>query len=254
MQQHFAKHGNVSGRRTSRIIRRALTAAAVIFVAAAPGRSRAAQSADLSAASAIVIDGWTGSVLYSKNPDVLRAPASTTKIMTALIVLKHHLPLNRVVTVDSLATSYGGSSAGLFVGEHINVWNLLHGLLLPSGNDAAVSLAEATAGTIPAFVRLMNRTAQQMHLWHTRFLSPTGLDVSGQDTTARDLARLARLAMLQSEFMRIVRTRYWTVRDVYGHIVHTWTNLNRLLWTLRGVDGIKTGTTPLAGACLVSSD
>lgn len=205
------------------------------------------------APEAIVVDGWTGEVLYQKNADVERYPASTVKIMTALIVL-NRLGLNTVVTVGSDAVAYGGSTAGLYAGERLTVWNLLHGMLLPSGNDAAVALADAVAGTPQQFVPLMNAQARRFHLWHTHYLTPNGFDVPGQVTTARDLATLARIAMRRPVFARIVRTRSWNAWSVDHRIYHHWVNLNKLLWSSRRFDGVKTGTTPGAGACLVSSE
>jgi D-alanyl-D-alanine carboxypeptidase (penicillin-binding protein 5/6) len=151
------------------------------------------------------------------------------------------------------AVSYGGSTAGLYAGEQMTVWNLLHGLLLPSGNDAAIALADAVAGSPARFVPLMNAEARRLHLRHTRFLTPNGFDVQGQVTSAHDLAFLARTAMLLPAFARIVRTRTWHAWSADRRILHYWVNLNRLLWMSRAVNGIKTGTTPGAGACLVSS-
>ena len=135
----------------------------------------------------------------------------------------------------------------------MTVWNLLHGMMLPSGNDAAVALAQATAGSLGRFVSMMDATAVKLHLRHTHYLSPNGFDAWGQVTTARDLASLTRIAMQQPRFARLVRTKSWTVRNASGQIVHRWTNLNQLLWQSSAVDGVKTGTTPGAGACLVSS-
>ena len=220
-----------------------------------PG-ARAARAAGLpvvTAPEAIVMDGWTGAVLYAKNSNVMRAPASTVKIMTALVILRRHVPLNRVVTVGPTAASYGGSTAGLFAGERLTVWNLLHGMLLPSGNDAAIALSQTLAATPMQFAGLMNAQAVRLHLWHTHYLSPNGFDLPGQVTTARDLANLTRAAMQSATFSAIVDTRSWTARDADGRSVHVWESLNRLLWSSRDVDGVKTGTTPAAGACLVSS-
>lgn len=207
----------------------------------------------ISAPEAIVIDGWTGNVLYARHANTPRAPASTVKIMTALVVLRHHVALGRVVSVSPLAVQYGGTSAGLYAGERITVWNLLHGMLLPSGNDAAVALAQTVAPTPQQFVVLMNREAARLHLRRTRFLTPNGFDRPGQFTTARDLARLARVAMQQPAFLAVVRTRAWTAYAADGRGSHFWQNLNKLLWSSAAVDGVKTGTTPAAGACLVSS-
>jgi len=221
--------------------------------AVSPVHAAPAKLPVVTAPAAIVVDGWSGRVLYQKNADVERYPASTVKIMTALIVL-NRLGMNTVVTVGSDAVSYGGSTAGLYLGERMTVWNLLHGMLMPSGNDAAVALADAVAGTAPAFARLMNEQARKFHLWHTHYLTPNGFDVPGQVTTARDLATLARIAMRRPVFARIVRTRTWNAWDVTHRIEHHWVNLNHLLWRAKWFDGVKTGTTPGAGACLVSSE
>lgn len=207
----------------------------------------------ISAPEAIVIDGWTGGVLYAKNPDVMREPASTVKIMTALVVLRRRIPLNRVVTVSPLAASYGGSTASLYAGERLTVRNLLYGALLPSGNDAAVALAQAVTPNISTFAALMNAQAARLGLRHTHYLTPNGFDTYGQVTTARDLALVTLAAMRWHVFDMIVSTRVWTARSADGRTVHTWTNRNQLLWQNRSVDGVKTGTTPGAGACLVSS-
>jgi serine-type D-Ala-D-Ala carboxypeptidase (penicillin-binding protein 5/6) len=206
-----------------------------------------------SASDAIVVDGWTGAVLFAKNPDALHAPASTAKIMTALLVLEHKIPMDRPFFVTAYAASFRGSTAGLVAGERITVWNLLHGLLMPSGNDAAVALAEGVAGNAPRFIRMMNLEARRLHLWHTHYLTPNGLDAPGQVTSARDLAELARTAMQSPRFARVVRTRYWSAWSFDHRAFHHWTNLNKLLWSSPAVDGIKTGTTSGAGACLVSS-
>lgn len=199
------------------------------------------------------MDGWTGAVLYAKNDNVMRAPASTVKIMTALVILRHHVSLSRVVTVGPTAVSYGGSSAGLYAGERMTVWNLLHGMLLPSGNDAAIALSQTLAASPQQFARLMNDQAVRLHLWHTHYLTPNGFDTPGQVTSARDLANLTRAAMQSPTFSAIVGTRTWTARAADGRGFHVWQSLNRLLWSSKIVDGVKTGTTPAAGACLVSS-
>lgn len=207
----------------------------------------------VTAVSAEVMDGWTGHVLYSKNAQAQRDPASTVKIMTALVILRHHVSLSRVVTVGPTAVSYGGSSAGLYAGERMTVWNLLHGMLLPSGNDAAIALSQTLAASPQQFARLMNDQAVRLHLWHTHYLTPNGFDTPGQVTSARDLANLTRAAMQSPTFSAIVGTRTWTARAADGRGFHVWQSLNRLLWSSKIVDGVKTGTTPAAGACLVSS-
>lgn len=211
-------------------------------------------SPQVSAPEAIVIDGWNGNVLFARSADSERFPASTVKIMTALLVLQSGIPMQRMVTVSAYAAAIGGSTAGLWAGERISVWNLMHGMLMPSGNDAAIALSEAVGGTEQHFVDLMNAEATRLHLFHTHYLSPNGFDTVGQVTTARDLSSLTRVAMQHHRFANIVRTRSWTVRAAGGTVLHRWTNLNRLLWSSNSIDGVKTGTTPGAGACLVSSE
>ena len=243
----------VRHRVTKRLLVSLLVAFGASFGVPRDSESATIRAPSIAAPEGIVVDAWTGGVLYAKNAGVERYPASTVKIMTALLALKRHVPLGRVVTVSPFAVSFRGSTAGLYAGEHMSVWNLLHGLLLPSGNDAALALAEATAGSEAAFVTLMNRQAARLHLWHTHYLSPNGFDQWGQVTSARDLATLARVAMHRATFRAITDQRYWTAWSADGRIEHQWTNLNKLLWMTSHVDGVKTGTTPGAGACLVSS-
>lgn len=218
-----------------------------------PGRVSAEPAAPrISAPEAIVIDGWTGDTLWSKRPNAMHDPASTVKLMTALLVLRSHLAMKHVVTVGADAVSVGGSTAGLVVGERMTVWNLLHGMLMPSGNDAAIALADAIGGSVPHFAALMNAEAVRLHLHDTHYLSANGFDMPGQVTSAADLAHLARIDLHFRNFERVVRTRSWTAHSVDGRL-HRWVNTNRLLWASRWVNGVKTGTTPGAGACLVSS-
>jgi D-alanyl-D-alanine carboxypeptidase (penicillin-binding protein 5/6) len=229
-----------------------LLLALLTFLATAGEAASSPALPPISAPEAIVVDGWTGGVLYQKSPDVMREPASTVKIMTALVVLRRRIPLNRLVTVSPLAASYGGSTAALSAGETMTVRNLLYGALLPSGNDAAVALAQAAAPNLGIFVSLMNVQARRLHLAHTHFLTPNGFDTWGQVSTARDLAVLARAAMSWRVFAQIVSTKFWAARSVDGRL-HYWTNRNQLLWGNSAVNGVKTGTTAGAGACLVSS-
>jgi D-alanyl-D-alanine carboxypeptidase (penicillin-binding protein 5/6) len=235
------------------VIRIIVLLAAITLIAPGLDTARASSLPTVTAPEAIVMDGWTGAVLYTKNANVMRAPASTVKIMTALVILRHRVPLTRVVTVGATAVSYRGSTAGLYAGERMTVWNLLHGMLLPSGNDAAVALSQTLAATPLQFAHLMNLQAARLHLWHTHYLTPNGFDTPGQVTTARDLANLTRAAMQSPTFDAIVDTKSWTARAADGRGVHVWQSLNKLLWSSKIVDGVKTGTTPAAGACLVTS-
>jgi D-alanyl-D-alanine carboxypeptidase (penicillin-binding protein 5/6) len=234
-------------------IRIVVLLAAITLIAPGLDSARASSLPAVTAPEAIVMDGWTGAVLYAKNANIMRAPASTVKIMTALVILRHRVPLSRVVTVGATAVSYRGSTAGLYAGERMTVWNLLHGMLLPSGNDAAVALSQTLAATPLQFAHLMNLQATRLHLWHTHYLTPNGFDTPGQVTTARDLANLTRAAMQSPTFDAIVDTKTWTARAADGRGVHVWQSLNKLLWSSKIVDGVKTGTTAAAGACLVTS-
>lgn len=245
--------GSLPLARGVRISVRIVAAVILVALSARPIVRARASGLVFTAPEAVVIDGWTGHTLFARHANSERFPASTVKIMTALVVLNRHVRMNHMVVVSPLAAAYGGSTAGLYAGERMSVWNLLHGMLLPSGNDAAVALAQGVAGSLPRFVALMNAEALHLHLWHTHYLSPNGFDITGQVTTAHDLAALTRVAMQHLRFQRVVGTRSWTVRSPTGHVVHHWVNLNRLLWSSRAVDGVKTGTTPGAGACLVSS-
>lgn len=200
----------------------------------------------VSAAAAVVVDLDSGITLYARNADVPRPPASTVKIMTALLVLRN-ADIREKVVVSANAAATGGSRMGLVAGERLTVLDLLYGLLLPSGNDAAMALAEHIAGNEVAFVAQMNLMAAQMGLEHTRFANPHGLDAEGQYASANDLVRLARAALDYPVFVEIVRTSRARIagRDL--------TNTNELLVSYPAADGIKTGTTDAAGECLVAS-
>ncbi|MGQ9458093.1 MAG: D-alanyl-D-alanine carboxypeptidase family protein [Anaerolineae bacterium] len=200
----------------------------------------------LLAEAALLGDETTGQVLWEKNAHEPRAVASTTKIMTALIILER-AHLDEEVVVSTAAAYTGGNKVGLAPGERLSVRDLLYGLLLNSGNDAATALAEHVAGTTAAFADLMNAKAQALGMAHTHFVNPHGLDAEGHYSSAYDLWLLAREAMKNSTFREIVATLSWTSgARMYG-------NLNLLLTTYPGADGIKTGTSDWAGECLVAS-
>jgi D-alanyl-D-alanine carboxypeptidase (penicillin-binding protein 5/6) len=204
----------------------------------------------LVAHAAFILDDTSGRALYAYHADTPLYPASTIKMLTAILALQH-LRLGAVLTVPSNAM-VGGTSANLTVGERMTVYNLLHGLLVPSGNDAAVTLADAVAGSPSAFAALMNVEARSLGLAHSHFLGPDGLDLAGQYATARDLAWLAHALLRYPLLAGIVQTRVWRAASVDRRFSHVWTNLNHLLWSYPGACGVKTGTTPLAGANLVA--
>ena len=204
----------------------------------------------LAAASAILEDLDTGQVLFALRPRDRRPIASITKIMTALLALER-LPPSRLVTVGEDATKASGSSLGLRVGERISSLDLLYALLLQSSNDAAVALADAVSGSIPAFVRLMNARAADLGLTDTHFASPNGLDDSGY-SSATDLALLTRTAYQSALFGRVVDTKTRDIPAPSGPPRHI-QNRNALLWLYSGAVGVKTGFTSAAGNCLIAT-
>jgi serine-type D-Ala-D-Ala carboxypeptidase (penicillin-binding protein 5/6) len=197
-----------------------------------------------------VVDLASGQVLYAKRPDQRRPIASLAKIMTALLVLRH-ASLNDVVTVTKWATRTDPINLGLKPGERITVRNLLYGLLLRSGNDTAVALAQHVSGTVPRFLALMDRTARSLDADDTLFASPNGLNDHGYSTAA-DMARIATAAMGIPTFRRIVSTRTYRVPGPKTQ-VHRLKNLNEMLFDYRGATGVKTGYTDAAGNCVVAS-
>jgi D-alanyl-D-alanine carboxypeptidase (penicillin-binding protein 5/6) len=184
--------------------------------------------------------------LFALRPDDPLPPASTAKLMTALIVLQQ-ANLDDVVTVSQAAAETSGSRMGLTVGETLTVRELLYGLLLPSGNDAAVALAEHVAGGEAAFVALMNDQAARLGLTATHFTGPHGMDADGQTTSAADLLAVARAALEYPLFAQIVATPAAEIGEM------ALTNTNELLGKYPGADGIKTGTSDAGGECLVAS-
>ncbi len=191
-----------------------------------------------------VMDYETGRCLYEKKGYEKTAMASTTKIMTAIIVLEQG-NLDSITTVSAKAASTDGSVMHLKKNEKISVNDLLFGLLIKSGNDAAVALAEAVSGNVEAFCQLMNAKAKALGANDTHFTSPHGLDHDEHYTTARDLAIIAAYAMKNDYFRQIVSTK---TTSVNGHYL---SNTNDLLWSAEGVEGIKTGYTGNAGRCIV---
>lgn len=204
----------------------------------------------ITAQAAVVVDGTTGRVLYDLDAHQRRAPASTTKIMTALLAIEHGGLDDVVVSDVDGSTMIGSSVMGLRPGVAITVRDLLYGLMLPSGNDAALLLAEHDDGSVSAFVEAMNRKAAELGLDDTRFANPHGLDAPGHYSSAYDLARLARAAMANPEFAQIVGTQWWHLAPPSDYDLH---NGNSLLETYPGADGVKIGWTEDAGWTLVAS-
>ena len=200
----------------------------------------------ISAKKAIVMDAATGRILYEQNADNRSLIASTTKIMTALIVCEQCNVLDRM-RIPKEAVGIEGSSMYLQENEILTIQDLLYGLMLHSGNDAAVALAIYCGGTVEGFVELMNDKARRLGMMDSHFENPNGLDAPGHYSTARDLAVLASYAMENPIFYKTVSAKSVTVGDRYLH------NHNKLLWRYEGADGVKTGYTRAAGRILVSS-
>ena len=200
--------------------------------------------------AAIIIDRKSKIILYGKNEKEKRKMASTTKIMTATIVLENS-NINDIVEVSKKSAGTGGSRLGLKTGDKISVHDLLYGLMLCSGNDAAVALAEHVGGSIEGFADLMNKKAQELNLINTHFVTPHGLDNDDHYTTAYELAILTDYALKNKVFAQIVNTKNYTV-TINGNSKNL-SNTNELLGTLNGVYGVKTGFTNGANRCLVTA-
>ncbi len=201
---------------------------------------------DIQAQSGIVMDAETGRILYEKNAYVRRPMASTTKIMTAILAIEKG-NLEDIVTVSQRAASVGGSDIGLKKGDRYTLWELLLGMMLNSGNDAAIAIAEHIGGTLENFVDMMNKRAAELGAFNTSFKSPHGLDAPGHYSTAYDLAVITRHALKNPTFSRIVAMTDASARDKNFH------NTNEMLHLYPGTDGVKTGYTGKAGRCLVTS-
>ena len=198
----------------------------------------------------VVIDRKSSTVLVGKNEYAKKKMASTTKIMTSLIIIEN-CNLSDTVTISKKAANTGGSRLGLKTGDKITVHDLLYGLMLRSGNDAAVALAEYTSGSIPEFANLMNKKAEELGLTNTHFVTPHGLDQDEHYTTAYELALLTNYALNNSKFCQIVGSKTYTI-TINGY-PRTLTNTNELLGVLDGVYGVKTGFTNGANRCLVTA-
>ncbi len=205
---------------------------------------------ETSAQSAIVIELRYGNVLYEKNAHSRATMASTTKIMTALCAIEEG-DMDKKVRVSDSAVGVEGSSIYLTKGEELTLRELVYGLMLNSGNDAAVAIACAVSGDTEKFAKLMTKKAKEIGAKNTQFKNPNGLDEDGHYTTAYDLAKIAAYAMKNEEFRKIVSTYQTTITGPEGK--RYLTNHNKLLKRMEGCTGVKTGFTKKSGRCLVSS-
>ena len=206
-----------------------------------------------SARAAVVINGETGEILYSQNCDERLPMASTTKIMTALLLCELGGDLSKEIVTTREMVTVEGSSMGLQVGDRVSYHDLLYGMMLSSGNDAANTVAIALGGSISGFASIMNERAREMGLENTRFVTPSGLDAEGHYTTAYELALITKEALENEQFAKAVAAK--TARLCYGNPPYnrTLTNHNKLLKMYDDVVGVKTGFTSKSGRCLVSA-
>ncbi|NLD58791.1 MAG: D-alanyl-D-alanine carboxypeptidase [Clostridiales bacterium] len=211
----------------------------------------ASEEISVSAKGAALIDGASGRVLFSNNADQMLPMASTTKIMTALLALENAKLTDRV-TASANASGVPGTSIYLSVGETLTMEQMLYGLLLRSGNDAAVAIAEHVAGDVPTFVEMMNARAAEMGV-DAHFENPHGLDEAGHSASALAMAQMLREAMRNPDFREITGTQKKVIPWVESEFSRVLSNKNRLLRTCEGATGGKTGFTDRAGRCLVFS-
>lgn len=202
---------------------------------------------ELSAASAILVDGESGRVLFEQNAHEERSIASITKLMTALVAVESASSLDEEVVIRPEWTGIEGSSIYLKAGEKVSLETLLYGLLLNSGNDAAIAVAGHCAGDVDTFVERMNERAADLGMEHTHFTNPNGLSEEGHYSTAYDMALLARACCENETVAKIVSTKSISLGT------RTFTNHNKLLWRYDGCTGMKTGYTERSGRTLVSS-
>jgi serine-type D-Ala-D-Ala carboxypeptidase (penicillin-binding protein 5/6) len=205
---------------------------------------------DVAAKAAVLMEMETGKILWEKNKQAPRAPASTAKILTALVTLDR-VRLKEIVTVSITAAANKNSAVPLHAGERLTVQDLLYALLLQSNNDAALALASHIGGSTPKFVQIMNQKARSLGALHSKFFNPTGMPHRDQVTTASDLALITKVALANPEFRRIVATKSYPWKS------STWEgvleNSNELLKSYNGAIGVKTGSTREAGHCLVAA-
>ncbi|MBI2328023.1 D-alanyl-D-alanine carboxypeptidase [Candidatus Curtissbacteria bacterium] len=204
---------------------------------------------EISAKSAIVIDNLTGASLFEKNAKARLLPASTTKLMTALVALESCSP-NQLVTVSS--TFDEPATMGLALGDVVTVETLLYGMLVASGNDASYALAGSCAPSIEEFVMKMNEKAKKLGMENSRFANPAGFDDIVEYSTAFDLAKLAKAAVTDPLIAKIVATKSIVLNDMSGTRNYYLANVNRLIGEVPGVEGIKTGKTDGAQENLIT--
>ena len=198
-----------------------------------------------------VVDEASGAVLESVDPFAREAPASITKIVTTIVALERQPDIKRVYTTtvssSALVACDGSSVMGLEPDDHVTLETLLYGMMLPSGNDAAEQVAYSLGGSRETYVAWMNDEVASLHLHDTHFVTPSGMDADNHYSSAYDMAMLARYAMQNPEFRTLAAARSFVGDDYYMH------NLNPMLYTYAGADGVKIGYTDIAGRTIVAS-
>lgn len=203
----------------------------------------------ISARSAVALDAKTGIVLYEKEPNLRHPPASVTKLMTALVALERCTPQTQVRVTNIIDE---GTVMGLVKGDLIAVESLLYGMLIASGNDAAYVLSYVCADSYNQFIALMNQKSKELDLTNTHFTNPSGLDDPFHYSTAKDLAKLAKVAVANPLIAKIVSTKSTVVTDVAGTKTYYLENINQLLGEVEGLEGVKTGQTEDSRQVLVT--
>ncbi|WP_097025735.1 D-alanyl-D-alanine carboxypeptidase family protein [Clostridium peptidivorans] len=209
-----------------------------------------AENLSINARAYIALDVNSKSVLVENNSEIIMPMASTTKILTALVALKYG-DLDKKIEISQRSASIRGSTVGYRKGEKISLLELIYGLMLRSGNDAAIAIAEGISGSVEEFAKVMNEYALNLGLIDTHFYSPHGLDNEEHYTTAYDMALITSEAKKSDIFNRIVRSKEVDGK-AYG-FSRSYNNINKILWLMPSADGVKTGYTGQAGKCLVTS-
>lgn len=238
-------------RRIAYIAAAAVCAALLYATPAAAAQGTALRNQpQIGAGGAVLMDMATTRVLAGQNAHARLPMASTTKIMTALLAIEN-CPLDEVLAIPEAAYGMEGSSMYLHLGEKITMRDLIHGLMLSSGNDAAVAIALRVGGSLEGFAQMMNNRAIALGCVNTNFVTPNGLHDEQHYTSAYDLALIACAAMKNGVFREVVGTQYYTCES--GDVARTLKNKNKILWNYGGGNGIKTGYTKAAGKCLAFS-
>ncbi len=217
-----------------------------------PQKTGGEKPPEITAEAAVVADLKSGVILWEKNADKKLRPASTTKLMTALVALGYYQP-NNLLTVKRLVNGWDEAEMGLKIGDKLTVKNLIYGLLIPSGNDAAYTLADNYPEGIEQFIYSMNKRAEELHMKNTHFDNPSGIDSNNLYTTARDLSFLTKEILKNDLIAQTVKTNWAKVTNANNTKKYYLQNVNELLTSYPGVLGIKTGYTVEAGECLVAA-